>query len=477
MYKVSISFVLYARAKSNFKGMDVHMSRKYFNTVLLLSTTLLTGLALSHPLIGHADASTQTSNAVATTTASASSTTTSNGNTYGVDDDNIVWITYPSMSVLTTYTGTGTYYNADGSDTNTTVSGTSGALGEVRINLNQRTAYVWDSMLNATSNTSARLYRKVTSVSNFMYLSSVYTTKSLTINFVDTDGNSIDDSMTFDFPDNSDKLENALLDATPTVDGYTFNSAAVTTGSDDNPAITYTFIKNTSDSGSGNESSNSESSSSEASSSESSSSESSSSEASSSESSSSESSSSESSSVNSATSSTDSGNLSDSSSANGASDTATSSATKVSVSKTSVYATRKIGLYKTVNFTKNNRIRWYQKQPRTKRPKFTVIGYARTNAGTLRYKVKTTSGQTGYITANTDYVGNTYYQTNPKKITVINAKGINAYRKVNLTSKVRHYRKGTVLKVKAVKQHGITTRLILTNGTYITANKTMVLKK
>jgi len=136
-----------------------------------------------------------------------------------------------------------------------------------------------------------------------------------------------------------------------------------------------------------------------------------------------------------------------------------------------------IGLYKTVNFTKNNRIRWYQKQPRTKRPKFTVIGYARTKAGTLRYKVKTTSGQTGYITANTDYVGNTYYQMTPKKVTVINAKGINAYRKVNLTSKVRHYRKGTVLKVKAVKQHGITTRLILTNGTYITANKPMVLKK
>ncbi|WP_251946330.1 DUF5776 domain-containing protein [Levilactobacillus brevis] len=416
------------------------MSRKYFNTVLLLSTTLLTGLALSHPLIGHADASTQTSNAVATTTASASSTTTSNGNTYGVDDDNIVWITYPSMSVLTTYTGTGTYYNADGSDTNTTVSGTSGALGEVRINLNQRTAYVWDSMLNATSNTSARLYRKVTSVSNFMYLSSVYTTKSLTINFVDTDGNSIDDSMTFDFPDNSDKLENALLDATPTVDGYTFNSAAVTTGSDDNPAVTYTFTKNTSDSGSGNESSGSESSSS-------------------------------------ATSSTDSDNLSDSSSADSTSDSTTSTATKVSVSKILVYATRKIGLYKTVNFTKNNRIRWYQKQPRTKRPTFTVIGYARTKAGTLRYKVKTTSGQTGYITANTNYVGNTYYQTNPKKITVINTKGINAYRKVNLTGKVRHYRKGTVLKIKTIKHHGITTRLILTNGTYITANKTLVLKK
>lgn len=438
------------------------MSRKYFNTTLLVSTALFIGLTINYPLTGHAATSTQTSNAVATTTASASSTTTSNGNTYGVDDADIVWITYPSTRVLTTYTGTGTYYNADGSDTNTTVSGTSGALGEVRINLNQRTAYVWDSMLNATSNASAKLYRKITSVSNFMYLSSAYTTKSLTINFVDTDGNSIDDSMTFDFPDNSDKLENALLDATPTVDGYTFNSAAVTTSSDDNPAVTYTFTKNSSDSGNGSDSSSSESSSSESSSS---------------ESSTSESSSSESSSVNSATSSTDSGNFSDSSSANGAGDTATSSVTKVSVSKASVYAIRKIGLYKKVNFTKNNRIRWYQKQPRTKRPQFTVIGYARTKAGTLRYKVKNTSGQKGYITANTNYVSNTYYQMNPKKVTVINAKGINAYRKVNLTSKVRHYRKGTVLKVKAVKQHGITTRLILTNGTYITANKTMVLKK
>ena len=82
-----------------------------------------------------------------------------------------------------------------------------------------------------------------------------------------------------------------------------------------------------------------------------------------------------------------------------------------------------------------------------------------------------------FLCIYTRYFTLSYYQTTPKKITVINAKGINAYRKVNLTSKVRHYRKGTVLKIKAVKQHGITTRLILTNGTYITANKTMVLKK
>ncbi len=70
------------------------MSRKYFNTTLLVSTALFIGLTINHPLTGHAATSTQTSNAVATTSASASSTTTSNGNTYGVDDADIVWITY-----------------------------------------------------------------------------------------------------------------------------------------------------------------------------------------------------------------------------------------------------------------------------------------------------------------------------------------------------------------------------------------------
>lgn len=455
MYKVSISFVLYARAKSNFKGMDVHMSRKYFNTVLLLSTTLLTGLALSRPLTSHADTSTPPTSAATTTTSSdSSSSTTSDGTTYGVDSGDIAWVKYPSsLSIVTSFDpGTYDYYDADGSKIATKTSTFSGILRELRINLAQKEAYFMES--------AANVYFKVSDTNNFKALysiSTLYATKKLMINFVDDNNKSIDTSMSLSVPDDNDgvqttnyaqTIETALLEATPTITDYTFDKAAMTTDTESNPTITYHFSADSTTSSS-----------------------------SSSESSSSESNSSESSSVNSATSSTDSGNLSDSSSANGASDTATSSATKVSVSKTSVYATRKIGLYKTVNFTKNNRIRWYQKQPRTKRPKFTVIEYARTNAGTLRYKVKITSGQTGYITANTDYVGNTYYQTTPKKVTVINAKGINAYRKVNLTSKVRHYRKGIVLKVKADKQHGITTRLILTNGTYITANKTMVLKK
>ncbi|MGO1969204.1 MAG: hypothetical protein ACTIIZ_01040 [Levilactobacillus brevis] len=294
------------------------MSRKYFNTVLLLSTTLLTGLALSRPLIGHADASTQTSNAVATTTSSnsSSSTTTSDGTTYGVDNGDIAWVKYPSsLSIVTSFDpGTYDYYDADGSKIATKTSTFSGILRELRINLAQKEAYFMES--------AANVYFKVSDTSNFKALysiSTLYATKKLTINFVDDNNKSIDTSMSLNVPDDNDgvqttnyaqTIETALLEATPTITDYTFDKAAMPTDTESNPTITYHFSADSTTSSS-----------------------------SSSESSSSESSSSESSSVNSATSSTDSGNLSDSSSANGASDTATSSATKVSVSKTSVYAT------------------------------------------------------------------------------------------------------------------------------------------
>ncbi|MCH4123417.1 MAG: DUF5776 domain-containing protein [Levilactobacillus sp.] len=149
-----------------------------------------------------------------------------------------------------------------------------------------------------------------------------------------------------------------------------------------------------------------------------------------------------------------------------------------------VYATKKVGLYKKVNFTKKNRKHFYAKQPRTKRPQFVVTGYARTKAGTLRYRVRDvnhtrkTDRWTGYLTANPKYVTNTYYRVNPKRIKVINRRGINTYRKINLSGKlVKHYQRGTMLKVKRIKAHHLTTRLQLSNGTWITANKTLVIKK
>lgn len=152
--------------------------------------------------------------------------------------------------------------------------------------------------------------------------------------------------------------------------------------------------------------------------------------------------------------------------------------TKASVVKGSaVYATKKIALYNKPTFTKTTRAHWYAKQTRPNRPQFVVTGYARSNAGRLRYRVRSLDGRTGYITANANFIRNTYYHANPKTIRVIGNHGLNAYHKVNLSGKVRHYKRGTTLKIKRIEKHNLTTRLVLTNGTYITGNKTLVIKK
>lgn len=145
-----------------------------------------------------------------------------------------------------------------------------------------------------------------------------------------------------------------------------------------------------------------------------------------------------------------------------------------------VYATKKIGLYQKPNFSRAMRIRWYKKQPRTRRPMFKVIGAAKSTHGTPRYLVKDVSptsksyGATGYITQRADYVGSTYYAKEPAKITVISTQGINAYRRASLTGKVKHYRQGQVLSVVGIKHHNLTTRFKLKGGTYVTANKLLV---
>ncbi|WP_261810610.1 DUF5776 domain-containing protein [Levilactobacillus humaensis] len=148
-----------------------------------------------------------------------------------------------------------------------------------------------------------------------------------------------------------------------------------------------------------------------------------------------------------------------------------------------VYATKKIGLYNSPNFSKATRKFWYTKQTRTKRPQFVVIGYARNKAGILRYKVRDvnrrskTFKQRGYITTNATDVSNTYYLKNPRTVRVIGAKGVNAYTHINLSGKDRrHFKHGSILKVKALKTYHLTTRLLLNNGQYVTANKTLVLR-
>ncbi|MCT4488173.1 DUF5776 domain-containing protein [Levilactobacillus parabrevis] len=146
-----------------------------------------------------------------------------------------------------------------------------------------------------------------------------------------------------------------------------------------------------------------------------------------------------------------------------------------------VYATKKIGLYRTKNFSDGSRQMYYTKKSRTQRPMFVVTGYATSKAGNKRYKVRDvnhhskTAGKTGYITAKKNYVSSVYYAKKQTQIRVINAKGINGYSKAALTGKAVHYRKGQVLKVKKIVKYRQTTRFVLTNGKYVTANKKLVI--
>ncbi|KRK88020.1 DUF5776 domain-containing protein [Lentilactobacillus sunkii] len=154
------------------------------------------------------------------------------------------------------------------------------------------------------------------------------------------------------------------------------------------------------------------------------------------------------------------------------------------VKKTAVYAVKSIYMYSSPNFTKHNRVAKYNKQKRVNRPMFIVTGYARSNTGTLRYKVRDANqgsrnyGKTGYITARRAYVLNLYYRSMPKnnKITVIAKGGVNAYKTTSLTGKTAHYKKGTRLHVKKLVKHNLTTRYQLTNGRYVSANKTLVIQ-
>ncbi|KRK86959.1 hypothetical protein FD17_GL001544 [Lentilactobacillus sunkii DSM 19904] len=154
------------------------------------------------------------------------------------------------------------------------------------------------------------------------------------------------------------------------------------------------------------------------------------------------------------------------------------------VKGTAVYSTKKIYMYKHATFKKSQRIATYSKVKRVNRHMFVVIGYAHSNSGALRYKVrdvnhgKKTAGKVGYITANRKYVVNVYYKTMPKnnKITVISKTGVHAYKNKNLTGKAKTYKKGSHLKVKKIVKHNLTTRYQLSNGYYVTANKKLVIQ-
>lgn len=160
--------------------------------------------------------------------------------------------------------------------------------------------------------------------------------------------------------------------------------------------------------------------------------------------------------------------------------TQSSAAATTATTGTVIYATKKLGLYKSTTFSKHTRKQWYAKKSRLNRPLFKITGTATNKAGITRYQVtdinkqSTTYRQTGYITSKGAYTQAAYYTTAPAKVTVLATNGINGYAKSSLTGSHTHYRQGKVLTVKKVVTTGNTTRLLLTNGNYITANKKLV---
>ncbi|WP_214464576.1 MucBP domain-containing protein [Levilactobacillus brevis] len=161
--------------------------------------------------------------------------------------------------------------------------------------------------------------------------------------------------------------------------------------------------------------------------------------------------------------------------------TPTPTPTPVVKKGTVVYALKKIGLYSQKNFSNKTRKVWYHQKSRINRPMFVVKGYATSAKGHLRYLVKDvnhhskTAGKTGYITANGQYTLPVYYAGAPRKITVINPQGINAYRNAKLSGKSVHYKQGIRLTIEKIVKHHLTTRFVLSNGRYITANKKLVI--
>ncbi|CAJ1225974.1 hypothetical protein FD38_GL002326 [Levilactobacillus zymae DSM 19395] len=147
-----------------------------------------------------------------------------------------------------------------------------------------------------------------------------------------------------------------------------------------------------------------------------------------------------------------------------------------------VTGVKKLGLYRSPNFSRHTRLTWYAQRARTHQPMFEVLGRTHSAHGTLRYKVRDinryspTYGLVGYITTRSAYVKPTYYQHHKRThvITVINARGINGYHTAKLAGRHLHYRQGQHLAVKRLVRHGQTTRYQLTNGRYVTANKQWV---
>lgn len=153
---------------------------------------------------------------------------------------------------------------------------------------------------------------------------------------------------------------------------------------------------------------------------------------------------------------------------------------KVATKAMAVYAIKAVALYSSPNFKPANQRFRYPAQKRYARPMFVVTGYARSESGRLRYRVRDVNhhsrfhGTPGYLTANWAYVRPVYYGSRHHKVKVINPTGVHAYQAKNLIGKVRSYKFGQIVSVKGIVHYHLTTRFILADGSYLTANRKLV---
>ena len=140
-----------------------------------------------------------------------------------------------------------------------------------------------------------------------------------------------------------------------------------------------------------------------------------------------------------------------------------------------VYAISILKLYQSDQL-KGKVVASYAKHRRTNRPVFKVLKTVKNNTGKKVYYVQNQiSGKKGYITTSAKSVAYAYYQTTPKRIKVISNGGLNLYKKSTLSGKQHHYQKGQSLKIHKLVKSGAVTRFQLMNGSYVTANKKMVI--
>lgn len=144
---------------------------------------------------------------------------------------------------------------------------------------------------------------------------------------------------------------------------------------------------------------------------------------------------------------------------------------KVAKHPHTIYNKQTIRVHKNTELT--SPLKTYRKVARHKAKTFKVLGVAYSQNGVKRYKV---AG--GYVMAHKDYVANAHYQSVPKskRVKVISTKGVYKYKDAKLTKRATtsHVKRAKMLKVAKLVKQGNLTRYQLSDGSYISTNKTLV---